>query len=309
MNDTCIDGVCVGGPYIDCSDGNPCTGDVCNPSVGCSNPDIAGPCDDGLFCNGTDTCIDGSCSAHTGDPCPAGTTCDEGGDACVTLTTTTTTATTTTTTVPGEATRLDLGTGQCTPGSEETLDLTLSPVAGVGAGGCGTDLAWDPTLLEFVEVEAGPTTLARNGACSESHDQGAGTAIIACFTTDSSFFGIPYEAGVVARVTFRCLESAAAGTDAIISNTPSCSTVPPIAPVEPMTGEDGVCAIVECTGLPGDTDHDCNTDIVELQSCIGMFLNLVPVDLCAETQPTDGQIGIVDLQNCIAAFLELLSCP
>src|SRR4029077_10048748 len=27
-------------------------------------------CTDGLFCTGTDTCASGSCSVHSGDPCP-----------------------------------------------------------------------------------------------------------------------------------------------------------------------------------------------------------------------------------------------
>ncbi len=38
-------------------------------------------CDDGLFCNGAETCVSGSCQAGT-DPCP-GQTCDEANDQCV----------------------------------------------------------------------------------------------------------------------------------------------------------------------------------------------------------------------------------
>ncbi|MCB1034607.1 MAG: hypothetical protein KDD47_12320 [Acidobacteria bacterium] len=40
-------------------------------------------CDDGLFCNGAETCNGGSCQAGS-DPCP-GQGCDESGDACVPL--------------------------------------------------------------------------------------------------------------------------------------------------------------------------------------------------------------------------------
>lgn len=43
-------------------------------------------CDDGVFCNGVDTCAAGSCSAHAGDPCQGGdtcnNTCNEGTDDC-----------------------------------------------------------------------------------------------------------------------------------------------------------------------------------------------------------------------------------
>jgi hypothetical protein len=64
----------------DCSfDENPCTDDECNASGAC----VAGPnaetCDDGLFCNGTDTCVEGACTGHSGDPCAGGGIC---GDNC-----------------------------------------------------------------------------------------------------------------------------------------------------------------------------------------------------------------------------------
>ncbi|NOZ78472.1 MAG: hypothetical protein GXP48_04685, partial [Acidobacteria bacterium] len=59
--------------------GNPCPGPDrdgnCSESCDeqgdtCTAADLDGNvCDDGLFCNGEDTCSGGSCSAHTGDPC------------------------------------------------------------------------------------------------------------------------------------------------------------------------------------------------------------------------------------------------
>jgi hypothetical protein len=61
-----------------------CTDDECNGSGGCgvNNTD---PCDDELFCNGTDSCSGGSCG-HSGDPCTGGTecadACNEGADNC-----------------------------------------------------------------------------------------------------------------------------------------------------------------------------------------------------------------------------------
>ena len=55
-------------------------------------PDCAGkpdgfPCTDSLFCNGPDTCKNGQCTQHAGDPCPSGpecnnNTCDEVNDNC-----------------------------------------------------------------------------------------------------------------------------------------------------------------------------------------------------------------------------------
>lgn len=52
---------------------------------GCVHPNNTAPCDDGLFCDGTDTCDGaGGCNVHTGDPCPGSVckTCQEVSDTC-----------------------------------------------------------------------------------------------------------------------------------------------------------------------------------------------------------------------------------
>ncbi|HYC53934.1 MAG TPA: hypothetical protein VEL28_03250, partial [Candidatus Binatia bacterium] len=59
------------------SDGNSCTNDRCNGSGACTHPANSAPCDDGLFCNGTDQCASRSCSLHAGDPCTAGVECND----------------------------------------------------------------------------------------------------------------------------------------------------------------------------------------------------------------------------------------
>jgi cysteine-rich repeat protein len=68
------------------SDGNPCTDDVCTgTSALCTHPNNTASCDDGVFCNGTDTCAAGVCG-HAGDPCTGGaecnTFCNEATDTC-----------------------------------------------------------------------------------------------------------------------------------------------------------------------------------------------------------------------------------
>ncbi len=85
----------------DCiEDGNPCTDEICVDSV-CVPVNNVGPCDDGVFCNGTDSCSGGVCSNSSGNPCfggsecanlcdelndtcalPAGTSCTDDGDVC-----------------------------------------------------------------------------------------------------------------------------------------------------------------------------------------------------------------------------------
>jgi len=91
--DSCAAGVCSGHA------GNPCPGadgdancsETCNESADtCSaaDPD-ASACNDGLFCNGADSCVSGFCNAHAGDPCPGPDgdsscleSCNETADAC-----------------------------------------------------------------------------------------------------------------------------------------------------------------------------------------------------------------------------------
>jgi uncharacterized delta-60 repeat protein len=67
-------------------DANGCTSDVCDGAGACTHPANAASCDDGLFCNGSDTCAAGTCAAHAGDPCAGGAecarSCDETADTC-----------------------------------------------------------------------------------------------------------------------------------------------------------------------------------------------------------------------------------
>ncbi|HEY2775229.1 MAG TPA: hypothetical protein VGK20_14370, partial [Candidatus Binatia bacterium] len=92
-SDFCSGGVCTG-------NGNPCPGpdgdsncaESCNEELhDCSAADPNGsPCDDGLFCDGSDTCQEGSCSSHAGNPCAGNggqcqnQACDEESSSCAT---------------------------------------------------------------------------------------------------------------------------------------------------------------------------------------------------------------------------------
>ena len=87
--DTCDEtgNICTHGVGQTCTDdGNVCTDDICNGPANCAHPVNTAPCNDGVFCNGADTCLAGSCSVHTGDPCVGGLecadTCNEIGDTC-----------------------------------------------------------------------------------------------------------------------------------------------------------------------------------------------------------------------------------
>ena len=81
--ETCAGGSCQIGTAVDCNDGVGCTTDSCNEGTdSCDNVANNAVCDDGLFCNGAETCsVTLDCQAGS-DPCP-GLTCDEGTDSCV----------------------------------------------------------------------------------------------------------------------------------------------------------------------------------------------------------------------------------
>ena len=72
------------------NDGNTCTSDICNGVSGaCQHPANTAACDDGLFCNGADTCAAGACTQHVGAPCPGpdgdnncAESCNEASDSC-----------------------------------------------------------------------------------------------------------------------------------------------------------------------------------------------------------------------------------
>lgn len=75
---TCVD--CMNDS--DCNDDNTCTDDSCSVSGLCINqPNDANTCEDGLFCNGGESCQSGSCQT-TVAPCP-NQGCDEATDRCV----------------------------------------------------------------------------------------------------------------------------------------------------------------------------------------------------------------------------------
>jgi hypothetical protein len=57
-NDTCLGGICVGGPASNCDDGNPCTADSCDATLGCQHSRLQ----DGTGCGAGKTCHSGVCS-------------------------------------------------------------------------------------------------------------------------------------------------------------------------------------------------------------------------------------------------------
>jgi hypothetical protein len=83
---TCASGCLIGGVCFDDGQTNPLNKcQICVKATSASdfsNNDGAA-CDDGVFCNGRDSCSGGTCSAHAGDPCTTWSQpCDEKTDIC-----------------------------------------------------------------------------------------------------------------------------------------------------------------------------------------------------------------------------------
>jgi hypothetical protein len=77
-------GTCQAGTPPDCDDGVGCTDDSCDEvNSACVNaPNDANCPDDGLFCTGDEFCDPAADCSSTGDPCPAGSVCNEDTDTC-----------------------------------------------------------------------------------------------------------------------------------------------------------------------------------------------------------------------------------
>ncbi len=84
--DPCTTGVCIDGCCNDVAVECP-PGEVCDPQTGeCAPPYTPctgdSDCDDGLFCNGAEFCVDGECRSCT-QPCTQEQTCSDGSDECL----------------------------------------------------------------------------------------------------------------------------------------------------------------------------------------------------------------------------------
>ncbi|MBM4394508.1 MAG: hypothetical protein FJ087_02320 [Deltaproteobacteria bacterium] len=74
VGDACAAGGCAGTIPLDCSDGNPCTDDGCDPATGCGHEPNAAACDDRNPCTAGDACTLGICAGFQA------TSCDDGND-------------------------------------------------------------------------------------------------------------------------------------------------------------------------------------------------------------------------------------
>jgi hypothetical protein len=79
-NETCSAfGQCVPGTHLVCDDNNVCTTDSCLPASGChqENKPNGFSCSDGLYCNGQEICVGGTCTDQADPTCSDGNPCTQ----------------------------------------------------------------------------------------------------------------------------------------------------------------------------------------------------------------------------------------
>ena len=81
VNERCVGNACISDP-LSCNDGNPCTGDSCNPTSGCVFAPVPNgqSCSNLDFCDGLETCQAGTCAGSAPPNCNDGNPCTT--DAC-----------------------------------------------------------------------------------------------------------------------------------------------------------------------------------------------------------------------------------
>jgi hypothetical protein len=151
--EACAAGTCVTGTPVACDDGVACTLDACDEAADrCEHAPDDGLCDDGLYCNGAETC-DAALDCQSGtEPC-SDAPCDEAANFCGAL----------------EVSLEEVGTGAASATDVVSTDTTLAPGAGAlylaalsarplrsvtGVTGLG---------LDWVEVEAQCSGRAQTG--------------------------------------------------------------------------------------------------------------------------------------------------
>ena len=71
---------CLGGAAPECDDGDPCTDDSCDASLGCLHPANTATCDDGDACTVGDVCVQANCQSGNALSCDDNNACTD--DSC-----------------------------------------------------------------------------------------------------------------------------------------------------------------------------------------------------------------------------------
>ena len=175
----------------DCSDGVYCNGTETCVAGACQEGAPPSCADDGLFCSGNEVCDElAQGCGHTGDPCGGGTICDEGTDLCLPLT---------------------CGNGICDVGE----DCGSCPVdCGSGTGGtCGAcfkgrcDGVCDPKKEGLACADCAPTWCCGDGSCEGDETVGSCATDCGCSSDGECNDNEPWTIDVCDAATGGCINT------------------------------------------------------------------------------------------------------
>ena len=177
---------CTAGEPPTCDDGVNCTLDACNEFFGCAATPVNELCDDGLFCNGTETCETFARGCVTGPgPCGPDETCTEAADLCIQSCVT---ATNGVHVAQGRA-ELALGVVYVARGSNDLLGLgadELTALSGAGRFWQRVDACPAPPSVDAMEVGVIGNLAVVNGVTSDPNGD------VALVMLTFEVFGIPF---------------------------------------------------------------------------------------------------------------------
>lgn len=258
------------------SDGAVCTNDICNgTSGGCTHPANTAACDDGLFCNGADTCSEGSCNAHTGNPCASGVGCDETTDTCT------------------QCTQLTLPSVQrCVLGRDCTVSIGLEH-NGLSVASVASEVVSVPSASCASECSVGAA--AANGFCSIN------PATCSVSVADMAPPITAFTNGEMARVVVQCAQE---GSGEICLHERSAGSISGL-PVPICSGD--VCAPFECTQcLPGDCNQSSTIEAADPICAVLCLIGQAPVQADCAGSADCNCLGGTEASDPICTVLRLI---
>lgn len=231
VDTVCLEGVCQGGSELDCDDGNPCTGDLCNAGLGCAHSNLFTSCDDGDRCTSGDECREGRCQGtplpNCGEPYCGDGRCDpnESCDDC-------------------EADCSPLGFGRC--------GAACDPLN----GGCGADALCVPTRDGRLATEI---LFLGNGVCGARCESNADCATGACLRIEGVSGG-----GVCRAACDPAAPSCAAGETCLPTDVAGVGACNRGGPCTPGSAE-GCPVGTRCVALASTADRGLCLELCSVQ--------------------------------------------
>jgi hypothetical protein len=309
IGDKCAGGKCTGQAQ-DCSDQDPCTKDLCNPTTGCSHTPVANdpplPCNDGDLCTLTDLCVNGKCAGSNLKKCDDGLLCTT--DECVKAT---------------GACKTTNNTLACDDGNVCTiLDKCAEGVCkGSGALDCNdnnpcTNDSCDPTKGGCVHASNGLCQCQTNADCADDGDKCNGKPTCVnnvCVTDPATVITCPPS-------TVKCMKKICDGAtgDCVLvpdnkgvacddgqacTKSDQCDGNGKCAGTAVLCDDGNVCTTDSCDPLTGQCKHDnnalaCNdsnpcttNDVCSKGICAGAPVNCSDGNVCTQDDCTASGSG------------------